>query len=1386
MCLLLIPDFRYFQPDTSALAPTTTAPSSSWKEPEPTEKAEKDQIRSDVTSSKISSPDSALTAFSQLVAWRIGAQRAMISVIDIHTQHFIAESTKTLDLLDANRHNPEDGLWVGCTTVDKSGRLCERTIALPPAPAGEYPAFIVNDLSQDERFSHLPFVSGPPHIKFYAGTPLVTKRGIPIGSLFVLDERARDGLSKDEIHFMGTMAGTIMRHLEMQREVEEHRRGMKMSRGLASFVEGRAQLLEAEINVEDEEGSTIAGQFQVIDIATAPKSPTGEQFDAASQRGSVSSIERKEKEYSSAILQAEEAIMESSRRGEIPAATESMGINSAESMPITISESSVRISQSEGITSSSKTESPEATEESEASVIKTLFSRAANLIREAFEVDGGSVFYDAQKGVSREEEREEPIETSTTIEDLSSEESRSNSDCPQTEPIPYPPRARRGRQASTSSAGGMYYRSSPERTVEILGFSTPNAASIHGDEYPGPSAFLAFDEKALQGFLRRYPRGKLWTFDQDGCISSSEEDVKMPLKIRGSTPPQLKRTRARAQAEATVLLKHFPGVRQLLFVPLWDASRSRWLSANFTWSNDPTRILSKQSELAFLTAFGNSVMAEWSRLDTEIADQKKGDFIGSISHELRSPLHGILASAEFLTEEIKGAFSKGLVETIDSCGRTLLDTINHILDFSKINHLEKSWRRNRRTRASISRHGGRPSAAALRRTDLPMINLFADVDIAIVCEEVVEGVYAGHVFQNVTAPSFDMVAESRGKMTDRKRYAEAADAMTGPDQTPHHSNVSVILNIDIKNYHFTTQPGAFRRVIMNLLGNALKYTSRGYVQIKLESTDMEDLPSSGSTETTPRAMVTLTVTDTGKGISSDFIRSKLFTPFAQENSLSSGTGLGLSIVRSIVALLEGDISIKSELGRGTEVKVTLPLLRGLPKGADSSGSTPRSVASVPKESEEVIDQLRTRVIGRTATLYGFTADPEDELSTRTNQLLKASIGNFLTNWYGLRVVSNREKADIVIANEPSDADIAHLVRLRRTDRRRPAIVALCSHSARLERAYSGHPHHSSQEGNTDIGFLAKPVGPLKLARALSQCLDGIPVVPTPGSDRGIPLTGAAGPHDLSSVFEELSLSPNGGEVLDNSRMAASSDNARKAIESPTPTPSASSHQEFPFPSVAERPTAPTIRSMPSDTQSVRDFSANSGLLRASNILSTMEDRAEQSKAAAHTAAVIKQSKPPAPSLLIVDDNKINLRLLRTFLFRRQYPVVDEAENGLEAVNAFTNREGGYDIVFMDISMPILDGFGATRQIREIERARKDKALRNGTPTPPPALIIAFTGLASSRDQSEAFTSGIDLFLTKPVAFKEVGKMLDNWEANRERELNQKEGDDRSENVPFHR
>ena len=137
-----------------------------------------------VTSSRAESPDTILTSFAQLVAWRLGTQRAMVSLIDRETQYFVAESTKTLNLRDNQRfEDPAEALWVGCAAVGKEGRLCEKTIALPPVNNG-FPLFEVPDLREDNRFNILPFVTGPPFLKFYAGTPLTTQRGVNIVGTF--------------------------------------------------------------------------------------------------------------------------------------------------------------------------------------------------------------------------------------------------------------------------------------------------------------------------------------------------------------------------------------------------------------------------------------------------------------------------------------------------------------------------------------------------------------------------------------------------------------------------------------------------------------------------------------------------------------------------------------------------------------------------------------------------------------------------------------------------------------------------------------------------------------------------------------------------------------------------------------------------------------------------------------------------------------------------------------------------------------------------------------------------------------------------------------------------------------------------------------------------
>jgi len=144
-----------------------------------------------------------------------------------------------------------------------------------------------------------------------------------------------------------------------------------------------------------------------------------------------------------------------------------------------------------------------------------------------------------------------------------------------------------------------------------------------------------------------------------------------------------------------------------------------------------------------------------------------------------------------------------------------------------------------------------------------------------------------------------------------------------------------------------------------------------------------------------------------------------------------------------------------------------------------------------------------------------------------------------------------------------------------------------------------------------------------------------------------------------------------------------------------------------------------------------------------------------------------------PSILIVDDNAINLRLLHTFLVRKSYTAVFQATDGVIANDVFAGATPAPDIVFMDLSMPIRNGIEATRRIRALEATRA--SLLSPTDRAAPALIIALTGLASARDQAEAFEAGVDLYMTKPVSFKLIAQVLEKWERNGGSEANLPKG-----------
>lgn len=141
---------------------------------------------------------------------------------------------------------------------------------------------------------------------------------------------------------------------------------------------------------------------------------------------------------------------------------------------------------------------------------------------------------------------------------------------------------------------------------------------------------------------------------------------------------------------------------------------------------------------------------------------------------------------------------------------------------------------------------------------------------------------------------------------------------------------------------------------MNLFGNALKYTDHGFIQVKLAA---EPLPAKNRPG---KSRVTLTVTDSGRGMSKEYLDSQLFQPFAQENSLTPGTGLGLSIVKQIVESMGGEIDVQSEKDHGTQITVAMALTH--------------APASLDSLEQSIIASTSRKTSGLKIGFVGFDAD----------------------------------------------------------------------------------------------------------------------------------------------------------------------------------------------------------------------------------------------------------------------------------------------------------------------------------------------------------------------------------------------------------------------------
>ncbi|KAH0359214.1 hypothetical protein KCU65_g10079, partial [Aureobasidium melanogenum] len=1206
------------------------------------------------------SPDRALTAFAQLATLRLDCRRAVISFFDRNNQYILAEATKSLSLQTEPVAAPGDNIDYGVTIVPKKGSICEHTINLPfgdHQEAKDESVFVVSDLSKDERFSTKPYTEDHGW-RFYAGVPIISPNGYKIGAYCVIDERPRDGLSPDEVAFLKDMATTTMIHLDMLRSQSESIKGERMVHGLGCFVEGKDTLgdwkaLGADIEAPDLQQDTLFRWAQ-------------HQYSRHHDKPPDIVLNGGEKDFPS---------------------LHDVGVSlDVEKSP------SRRGSHASSNASAQLMEDPKAKKTSPtdhlAPAVKETFGRAANIIRESLQIDAVAIFDATAKTTfgglvdSNAHERPKRRKVSSASEsDLYTES---------------------GTEKSNSDIGENLEKGDSGKPSEILGISTLEINSARADQ----SAKLTdgMTEEFVRTLLRRYPHGKVLNFDQDED-SSSEEDASH-LGVKGGTSSKKRTVKKRKRlrsSEAKVIKQLFPGVRSFAVVPMFDSDQ-RFFSACIAWTLDPHRILTTHSELSYLAAFSDCTMSEVARINAKIADKAKSDFISSISHELRSPLHGILGSVECLEDSTLDPFQENLVHTLATCGHTLLDTIDHLLDFAKINNFT---RKSTQTRVSTSKPSEQKQNFAL---DI-------DVDLSVVTEEVLETVFAGHDFIRA------------GRETEQMPIANK-QVETGAKSQEGDRNVSIVVDISKaqdSHWIFRTQAGAWRRILSNLFNNSLKYTSSGFIQVKLDSEPLPSKEHGGSSK------VTLTVTDSGKGMSKEYLEKSLFTPFAQEDPMQPGTGLGLAIISAIIKSMGGEIEVESEQGKGTKTTVTLTMMHTPVKEEEVDRSV---ITSAAKKTQG----LRIGFIGFDADSYEKEPEPEIRSPQNAEHRFMASFHRMCQNWFGMdmQITQGLDQSgvDVFLTTEKGLEQVQDQLDKRmdkNSDKEAqnqvadiPLLVICNSVSAANAMMHNPKPHVT--------GVLSQPCGPRKLAKSLTLCLEANKIAkthkPMPSVRKVLDDSLGDGQHLRDSSFQK---------VLESENHAAAEEAREKGHfgDAPLKHP-----QRDTLEIVQGRSRIPKLDTTPLDNTSAPSSPApTAGSMSPFSRTNSDPDK-------------------PVRKVLLVDDNRVNLQLLVTYIKKSGHAFMT-ASNGLEALEAYQSQCGKandgdaaidspFDYVLMDLSMPIMDGLTSTRKIRAHERANNIK----------PTTVIALTGLASAQAQQEAYSSGIDTFMTKPVKLKELGKMLD--------------------------
>ena len=275
----------------------------------------------------------------------------------------------------------------------------------------------------------------------------------------------------------------------------------------------------------------------------------------------------------------------------------------------------------------------------------------------------------------------------------------------------------------------------------------------------------------------------------------------------------------------------------------------------------------------------------------------KADFAATVSHEIRTPLNGVVGTLDILMATELPPKQRQFVEIAWDSSQYLLDLINNILDFSKLE----------------------AGKVELERAEFGVGHLVEDVLELVSAQAMQKGL--------------------------------ALEYLVDPEVPPRLKG----------------DPRRLRQVLLNLLGNAVKFTERGAVEVRV-SVDAEGTRRSRRASGDELAL-RFEVLDSGIGIGASALES-IFDSFTQADTSTTrrfgGSGLGLAICKQLVGLMGGEIGVESTPGQGSRFWFQVPLARAADGADEPSRAWPGCKALVADESE-----LTRRFLKQALAAWGF-------------------------------------------------------------------------------------------------------------------------------------------------------------------------------------------------------------------------------------------------------------------------------------------------------------------------------------------------------------------------------------------------------------------------------